>query len=160
MSKVMPVHPISLEWIEQRFWAKVNKLDGDNACWEWTRATANFGYGAFMVHTGRLEKAHRYSYEMAHGPIPKGACVLHKCDNPKCVRPDHLWLGTRADNNDDMAKKERHGRNKLTPEQVREARRAYAAKEEKCSVRSLANRFGVTSNAMYLALIKKTFKHV
>src|SRR3990172_4237019 len=91
------------------FWAKVNKSDG---CWTWTASKRKFGYGAFVWadSEGRIiqGRAHRFSYELHHGPIPLGICVLHKCDNPACVRPSHLFLGTRADNNFDMLSKGRH----------------------------------------------------
>lgn len=101
-SRVLPVAPIA-----DRFWSKVD-TDGD--CWEWQAAKNPKGYGFFGL--GRRGDghalAHRVAYELTTGSIPDGLCVLHKCDNPGCVRPDHLWLGTRADNNRDMIGKGRH----------------------------------------------------
>ncbi len=82
--------------LEERFWAKVRKSDG---CWEWTGAANRQGYGRIAL--GRASgprRAHRIAWELTHGPVPDGLWVLHHCDNPPCVRPDHLWLGTRADN--------------------------------------------------------------
>lgn len=93
--------------VEQRFWAKVAKRDGDG-CWEWTANRNNRGYGLFAVSRGQTRSAHRVSYEMANGPIPDGLYVCHSCDNPPCVRPSHLWLGTNSQNMLDAVKKGRH----------------------------------------------------
>ena len=75
-------------------------------CHEWTRAITSSGYGTRRIGK-RQVYAHRYAWEQAHGPIPAGACVCHRCDNPKCIRLDHLFLGTRADNSRDMVEKGR-----------------------------------------------------
>lgn len=91
---------------EKRFWAKVNKTD---RCWLWTGAGGEKGHGVFSWD-GRQGGAHRFSWELHKGPIPDGLHVLHNCpdgDNPACVNPAHLWLGTIADNNRDMFAKGR-----------------------------------------------------
>lgn len=93
---------------EQRFWSHVNKTD---YCWLWTGSKRNKGYGAFVWADRGLivqGRAHRYSWELVNGPIPKGLCCLHRCDTPACVNPDHLWIGTKAENNRDMWLKGRH----------------------------------------------------
>lgn len=79
----------------------------EEGCWEWKRATNSMGYGVLTVNY-RTAYAHRLAWEMENGPIPDGALVLHRCDNPRCVRPDHLFLGTHADNMADMTAKGRH----------------------------------------------------
>ena len=89
--------------IDARFWSKVVKADG---CWEWTAYRDPLGYGRLNVD-GVPVLAHRLAYELEHGAIPDGMCILHRCDNPPCVNPDHLWLGTQADNSLDMASKGR-----------------------------------------------------
>lgn len=89
--------------LEQRLWAGT-VATGD--CWVWTRATTDFGYG--KIGDGpRWRGTHVVSWELANGPVPQGLCVLHRCDNPPCVRPEHLFLGTVDDNNQDMIRKGR-----------------------------------------------------
>ena len=93
--------------IEVRFNNKY-EINQQNDCWEWQYSTNNIGYGMFRWAKGIMRTAHRVSYEMFIGPIPKGMCVCHKCDNPKCVNPDHLWLGTVKQNMQDKVLKGRH----------------------------------------------------
>lgn len=87
------------------FWARVKKSD---SCWEWTGAN-NGGYGRMEV-AGKLTYAHRLAWELANGSGPGDLCVCHRCDNPACVRPDHLFLGTFADNMGDKISKGRQSR--------------------------------------------------
>lgn len=87
---------------KERFWSKV---DFSYECWVWTGTKAG-GYGRFYLNR-RMMPAHRYSWTETSGPIPDGLMVLHKCDNPSCVRPDHLFLGTQSDNMLDASAKNR-----------------------------------------------------
>lgn len=92
---------------EERFWRKVRRGD-PNECWVWLGATRSgpLKYGKMTVE-GAYMAAHRYSYELAYGPIPDGMLVCHKCDNPSCVNPAHLFLGTHRDNMQDCIEKNR-----------------------------------------------------
>lgn len=90
--------------LTDRFWDKVSRPEG---CWKWTGVKNQFGYG--RLRTGKsMIVAHRVSWQIHNGPIPKGMSVLHKCDNPECTNPEHLFLGTYSDNAKDMVAKKRH----------------------------------------------------
>lgn len=99
--------------VEERFW---DKVDTTKDCWEWTASTY-IGYGRFN-YNGTIMGAHRASYLLNKGNIPAGLVVRHKCDNPGCVKPDHLELGTRADNNHDRHSRGRSKMDKLSTEQA------------------------------------------
>lgn len=94
--------------MEERFWSKVD-LKGPDDCWEWQASKLPDGYGSFGVRSRVVDKAHRVSWVLKNGPIPDGMSVCHRCDNPPCVNPDHLFLGTQQDNMKDMVSKGRHG---------------------------------------------------
>lgn len=134
-----------------RFWSRVEKTHG--GCWEWQGSRQTFGHGLLSVKGVNL-KVHRISYEIHHGPIPPKMCVRHTCDNPPCVNPAHLVLGTRVDNNRDRDERgrqvaplgEAHGMHKLTLEQVHEIRSAAAGGQSKAS---LARRYGISEGHTY-----------
>lgn len=139
-----------------RFWEKVNKLEGDDSCWEWTASLNGKGYGRF--NTGkRLVKSHRFSWELEEGPVPEGMKVLHKCDNRKCVRRKHLFLGTDLDNTKDMIEKERQIRgekcswSKLTWEQV------YFIRDLGLSKWELSRKFNVSDRTISRIKSKKAW---
>ena len=126
-----------------RFWEKVDVCDGDG-CWTWNAGTNIAGYGTFRYRrSSRLSP--RIAWELAKGePPPDGMCVCHKCDNPPCVRPDHLFLGTRLDNAEDMKRKGRS--NKLGPgEDHPAAKLTQVAVDE---MRALFATGGFTKNAL------------
>jgi hypothetical protein len=85
----------------------LSHIDKTGDCWVWTGCLNAYGYGVTRIN-GKLYTAHRFSWFMTHGPIPDGLCILHKCDNPPCVNPSHLFIGTKADNMWDKSFKGRH----------------------------------------------------
>lgn len=131
----------------ERFWSKA-AIGSEDECWEWTGSRHYKGYGKFWLKGCR--SAHRVAYELTHGPITDPPLlVMHSCDNPPCVNPTHLSLGTASDNQRDSAAKGRHvslqgpgssPASKLTPTQVREIR---ARREKGALLRVLAKDYGV-----------------
>lgn len=95
---------IITEELKKRFWEKVEKTEG---CWKWRASVNQRGYGRFGVSSGKGVNAHRVSWVIHNGQIPGDLFVCHKCDNPPCCNPEHLFLGTRQQNVDDMILKKR-----------------------------------------------------
>jgi hypothetical protein len=149
-----------------RFWSKVDK---SGECWVWTAFIGKNGYGQFS-HESERTYAHRFSYVSAYGPIPPGLCVCHHCDNRACVRPDHFFLGTRADNLADMRRKgrgsvpprsdrrgERVPGSKLTAKDVLEIRRLAAAGVKQVR---LAETFGIAFGTVSGIVRRRTWRHI
>ncbi len=148
--------------LKTRLFNKVKKTKG---CWIWTGCEASKGYGQIQIGRGTGAKlVHRVSYELAYGQFDKKLCVLHKCDNPPCVRPSHLFLGTRNDNNQDMIKKGRNAKgskqfhSKLTERGVERMRGLWGLG---CfSQKGIAKLFGVSVPTVSEVVNRKTWRHV
>lgn len=171
--------------LPERFWAKVRKSDG---CWIWTAALNPKGYGKFGVNK-RTMAAHRLAYADRNGPIPDDLFVLHRCDTPSCVNPDHLFLGTQSDNLQDCKRKGRswfythperaakgddngsrkhpeklkrgndHPNSKLTLEAVRDIR-AQAVGRQRGTYARLAEKYNVTLPLIGAVVNRRIWKHV
>jgi HNH endonuclease len=136
-----------------RFEAKFRVTPG---CWIWEGCKTHQGYGHFRSGMSKNPmKAHRFSYELYVGPVPEDLIVLHKCDNPSCVNPDHLEVGTWADNAADrnykgrQAKGEQNGKTKITDSQVREAKELL---RQGWMREDVANLFGVSGRTIWYAI--------
>ena len=149
----------------KEFWAKVKK---SSKCWIWTGFKDSKGYGMVRrrAHALHYVQAHRYAWYLTHGYFPK-KLVLHKCDCPNCVRPDHLWLGTHQDNMDDMWRKGRgrpghvpgskQGQSKLTEAKVIRIR---ALAEKGLRHEDIASKFGVCRSNIGIIVRRKGWTHV
>jgi len=156
---------------EQRFWSKVD-ISNPNGCWEWNAGCFSSGYGAFAISRNKKVYAHRLAWELTNGPIPEGMCVLHHCDNPKCCNAEnteeHLFLGTKKDNTQDMITKNRcnkisrnngenNGRVKLTKEEIPEI---IELRKEGYKLRELAVVFGVSMSQIGRIINGKRWSHI
>ena len=154
----------------ERLLSHLDQSGGVDACWPWTASKID-GYGQIgILVDGRATNnlAHRVAYRLMVGGFDDALCVLHRCDNPPCCNPRHLFLGDRDVNAKDMVSKGRqrngivpgvrHGMAKVTDDIVRELRRAYAAGE--ASQPALARRFGLRQSSVWAILHRKTWAHV
>ena len=161
--------------LEDRFAENVERSDG---CWTWKGGKSPRGYGKIEV-CGRSLRAHRLAYELFVGPIPTGLMVCHTCDNPSCVRPDHLFAGTGQENTDDKVRKgrqargeahyartspeklargDRHGLVKLSDAQVREIRDQFTG--ARGQIIGFARSYGVSRDLIHKVVHNKARKSV
>lgn len=147
--------------IRKRFIEKI-VFDELTECWNWGGAAGPQGYGFIKRKDGTQLRAHRFAYELANGPIPPGMFVCHTCDNPSCVRPSHLFLGSHQDNMTDMAVKgraarmfgDRNGSSQLGAGEV------LAIREAEGAHRVIAERFGVSASNVGLIKRRQRWTHL
>lgn len=146
-----------------RFWSKVDRR-GDDECWEWQGRRDKNGYGRFSLRHGFSVGAHRYSWEQTNGPIPKGAMILHSCDNPPCNNPRHLSPGNASQNAKQMVERgrgltgERMPKHKVTEEDVRQIREL--AKQGQLTLQQIGDVFGIGELQVYRIKHRKAWAHV
>lgn len=146
--------------LKERFWSKVTK--GENqACWPWQGCTNGADYG-MILHEGTKVLAHRVAWELKHGTkIPDGMIVMHKCDNPRCVNPRHLELGTQRDNMEDRSDKRRDQHaapySRLIPKDVRTIVRRYTKGEPQ---EKIAEDYGISGPTVSQIIRGKIWTHV
>lgn len=147
----------------ERFWSKVDKTDG---CWLWIANKTPAGYGKVKI-AGKTKLAHRVSYELTYGKrIPKNRIILHQCDNPSCVKPEHLSIGTQKQNIRDMITKHRdqmvgdkNNKAILTTEQVKEIRHTHGTNRQ-VFLKDIAKEYGVSLHTIHRILKNQAWKHV
>ena len=144
---------------QRRFWARVHKQPGDG-CWLWTGGACS-GYGVVFVRATNV-RAHRVCWEMLVGPVPDDLSVLHDCDTRcapgdisyrRCVRPDHLWLGTHAQNIRDLWEKERSTRAHINNRVALEIREEYFGSGR--SMQAIARKFGISTTTVHQVVVGK-----
>ena len=144
-----------------RFWKNVQKTE---TCWLWIGPKSDSGYGILSID-GRSERAHRFAYETFNGRIPHGEFVCHSCDNPACVNPSHLWVGSHSENMRDMVAKNRHRKtpnlygelhplSKLTADDARKIR------EDSRAAKYVANDYGVSPTLIRRVRRREMWKHI
>lgn len=147
---IASVRAESASTLVERFWAKVNKIDG--GCWLWTGNLVR-GYGQICVGRtadGKQQNvyAHRFSWEHFNGPIPDGLDCLHKCDTPPCVNPDHLFLGTDLENQRDASAKGRLHMPRSKKLTLTERLEIFHAPRDRKTSRGLQDRYGISKSAV------------
>jgi hypothetical protein len=160
------------ERLRERFFEKVDwsACAAGHECWEWMASKNSKGYG-LLKKQGRSYGAHRIAYELFIGPIPQGLCVCHTCDNPPCVNPHHLWVGTHQDNTLDAHQKgracltnlkpqrgEKNGCAKLTRIQVDEIRASYRRGYTPTNTIRLSEKYGVSKKAISRIIRNETWR--
>ncbi len=138
-------------------------IDPETGCWLWGRCRDTSGYGLLTIG-GKIRKVHRLAFLMANGNLDDNACVLHKCDTPACINPNHLFQGTKKDNVDDCIRKNRHtkghkvGVSKLTEDQVLVI--LESSKSTNVKTAEIARRFGVSTNTIRHIIKGLTWSHI
>jgi len=147
---------------EERFWRYVEKIPF-HACWEWVGGKNIFGYGRFNVD-GKMQSAHRFSYGLRNPDFDRSLNICHRCDNPGCVNPDHLFAATQKENIADRDRKgrrkmsygDRHYRSKITSDQAKEIK----ALKGKMKQTDIAKKFGINRSNVARIISGKYWKHI
>ncbi len=152
--------------ISDKLGSKIDRSGGPDACWPWTGYVNKCGYGVTCRTGNKTVLVHRATFEKAHGPIPEGLCVCHRCDNPPCQNLAHLFLGTHKENMEDRerkgrgnrAKGEKAGNSKLTEREVIQIRSLYET--GKWNYCSLGRKFNTGRVNIRFIVKRRTWKHI
>ena len=168
ISKLQSTFPLTPD----EFWASLCKTSEDG-CWEWSKGRSKFGYGRIYIHP-KIEYTHRVAWRLKNGDIPKGLSVCHHCDNPPCCNPEHLFVGTQRDNNNDRIKKGRSGNRpmhgtahvlaKLTDLDVINIRKTYKpgtpGRFSEFSIKGLAKKYKVAFSLIHRIVKRVSWPHI
>lgn len=141
---------------EALFWTKVNKTE---TCWLWTAGKTSDGYGSFKIGK-RSVRSHRFSFELVNGPIPKGMLICHRCDVPSCIRPEHLFIGSNAENHQDRNKKGRQARGSKSGRAILTEADVLLIRGSTETQKVLAVRYGVDPSTIGYARRGKNWSHL
>lgn len=142
-----------------RFWSKVDKTSHPHGCWTWTSLQHPFGYGRIGIDKKKF-LTHRFSYILHYGPITSSQCVLHKCDNPKCVNPAHLFLGNRKDNAVDRDNKNRTTKGMNVSTAILTDKIVYDIKYSQLSIKELIKKYNLSYQHIWAIKNNKLWKHI
>jgi hypothetical protein len=157
-------HQFPHNTLEQRLWNQIIKTDNTDDCWNWVGPVNSKKYGSLCLATKRkgVRKstrfyAHRLAWELTNGPISDGLFVCHKCDNPRCCNPNHLFLGTPKENVEDMILKGRYCKHRLRKQQIKDIRNEYA---NGASQQEIATKYNVPYKVIHRVIFRKTWKKI
>jgi hypothetical protein len=138
-----------------KFWNQVDKTSNTNGCWEWTGGKHPFGYGRFY---GKL--THRISFEIHHRLLKRGECVLHQCDNPKCVNPAHLSAGSRTDNAKERTDRKRGPVGSKVKQSILTESQVLEIRASSKSAKELSSMYGVGESNIFAIRSRSIWKHI
>lgn len=135
------------------------KVHPETGCWEWEKSLYRGGYGKFKMFNSAIISAHRASWFIKHKSLPDNLCVLHKCDNRKCVNPDHLFLGTYSDNSEDRSRKNRFCGENAGAAKLKRSEVIYILNSD-FTMKNLAEKFGVCTSTINAIKSRENWKGI
>lgn len=161
MVPTIELYAKDVTWVQEAsFWSFVKMNFTGKGCWEWRgKQTSVAGYGRFKLGKKRMS-ANRISYALAYGHVPKNMYVCHSCDNPSCVRPDHLFLGTPKDNSDDRTRKGRNAKGSKSGTAILDEEKVLTILKDNRTQIKIANEYGVSKSTIGKIKCGRNWKHL